>query len=319
MSKLSLEKDKSNSIGGIALKSQGSGWIRPTGIFLPDPGIVADHWLTVLLWFHGFYVENIHALFFQEETKILQAVLNSKRRVVVVAPHLGYYQSKGKTDYNASALGGGKTCERYLDQVLGALAEWRDSTLIDIDPKSKPSQKFQIADLYIAGHSGGGDAIRSAVASLGAYKDQLRECWGFDCLYSPGQVWRDWARAQSGMPLYFYFGTGTSPGKGADVLGFWKRVYGTPKSPLPLGARMLNAHLAPALLGAEMDSVAFQSSEDIKRKARAANRYEEIRREVDPLLDKPAEYWSTIIKRGLKGHYQVVSELLGPRIKQSIL
>ena len=102
-----------------------------------------------------------------------------------------------------------------------------------------------------------------------------------------------------------------------DVLGLWKPAYGTPKKPLQLGARLLNLYLAPALPGAELDMVAFQFSEDIQ--AKASNRYEEVRKQVDPLLDNPTQYWSTIIALGLKDHYPVVSELLGPRIRQSIL
>jgi hypothetical protein len=320
VSNLVLEKDKSNPMGGIVLTSKGSGWKRPTGVFLPDPGIVGEHRaLTVLLWFHGHFVKDIPSLFYKEATKILQAVLDSKRRLVVVAPHLGWFKTRTDSDYNASVLGGGKTCEQYLDQVLGALAEWYLTTLSGIDLESKPPPKFQIAELYIAGHSGGGGGIMSSVASLGGYKDQLRECWGFDCLYGSGQTWYDWARAQTRMPLYFYFGQGTQPAYNGDVLGFWKRVYGTPKSPLPLGARMLNVYLAPALPGTELDMVAFQFSEDIKAKAIAGNRYEEIRKQVDPLLDTPTKYWSTIITLGLKDHYPVVSELLGPRIRQSLL
>ena len=319
MSGLVLEKEKNNPMGGIVLISKGSGWKRPTGVFLPDPGIVGDHRaLTVLLWFHGYFVKDIPSLFYQEDTKILQAVLNSKRRLVVVAPHLGWFRTKEQSDYNASALGGGKACEQYLDQVLGALAKWYQASLIDLDLKSKPLPKFQIGDLYIAGHSGGGGGIRSSVASLGAYKEQLRECWGFDCLYGSGQTWHAWARTQARLPLYFYFGRGTKPSDHADVLGFWKLTYGTPKSPLSPAARMRNLYLAPALPGAELDRVAFQSSEDIKAKAQAGNRYEEIRKKVDPLLDDPAKYWPAIIKLGLKGHYQAVSELLGSRITQSI-
>src|SRR5207244_1700876 len=149
--------------------------------------------------------------------------------------------------------------------------------------------------------------------------EMLRECWGFDCLYGSGAVWYEWARSMARMPLYFYFGQGTKPAYNGDVLGFWTRVYGTLKNPLRFGTRMLNVHLAPALPGTEMDMVAFQHSEDIMRKATASNRDDEVRKQVDPLLDNPTEYWSTIIRLGLLDHYPVVSELLGPRIKQSIL
>jgi hypothetical protein len=76
--------------------------------------------------------------------------------------------------------------------------------------------------------------------------------------------------------------------------------------------------LAPALRGTELDQVAFQSAEDIQRKAKPGNRYEAIRKKVDPLLDDPQKYWRTLMAEGLKDHYPVVSELLAPRIRQSL-
>jgi hypothetical protein len=316
-----LETDRTNQVGGVVLTSKGPGWKRPTGVFLPDPSVVSDRHraLTVVLWFHGHRVKDVPFLFYQEDTRILQAVLGSKRRIVLVAPHLGWFKSKADTDYNASALGGGKTTEQYLDQVLDALSQWYLSTLIDIDLESKPRPKYEIADLYVAGHSGGGEGIISSVASLGAYKDKLRECWGFDCLYGSGQSWYQWARGRGGIPLYFYYGQGTKPSYNGDVLGLWRKAYGTLRNPLPLGGRMMNLYLAPALPGTEMDMIAFQHSEDLKRKPRPANRYEEVRKIVDPLLDNTDQYWSKLIAEGLKDHYPVVSELLGPRIRQSIL
>ncbi|AGA28829.1 hypothetical protein [Singulisphaera acidiphila] len=322
MGKLVLIEDKSNQGGGTVLFSnKESGWIRPTGVFVPDAGFTDSHEVvTVLLWFHGHFVKNVPYLFYKEATKILQAVTESKKDVILVAPELGWFQDKSNTTYNASALGGGKKTELYLDQVLGALSDWYVRTFIagEIDEMGGPPPKFQIANLYIAGHSGGGNGIISSVAALGGYKDRLRQCWGFDCLYGDGQSWYEWAKAQKGVPLYFYFGQGTKPAFNGDVLGFWKRVYGTPKSPIPASGRMRSVFLAPALPGTELDMVAFQSAEDILAKARPGNRYEEVRRKVDPLLDNPTKYWSTIIDEGLKDHYPVVADLLGPRIKQSL-
>jgi hypothetical protein len=314
-----FETDTSNSIGGIVLKSTGTGWRRPTGVFLPDLSVVGDGApLTVLLWFHGHRVRDIAGLFYEEKTRILPAVLGARKRLVVVAPHLGWFQSREKTDYNASALGGGSTAEQYLDQVLAALTSWYHATVNPPGRDAVPTPRMTLGDLYVAGHSGGGTGIRSVVPALGGYREMLRECWGFDCLYAAGQTWYEWARAQGGIPLYFYFGDGTKPSDNGDVLGFWRLVYGTPRNPLPLGRRMLNVHLAPALPGAELDQVAFQRFEDIKARGRPANRYEEVRLKVDPLLDSTAAYWSAILKDGLYGHYRVVSDLLGPRISQSL-
>jgi hypothetical protein len=319
MSNAVLEKDKNNPGGGTVLLSKGSDWIRPTGVFLPDSALNGNQTaLTVLLWFHGHFIEDVPALFYKEDTKILQAVVDSGKPVVLVAPWLGWWQDESHTSYSAGALGGGKKTEQYLDQVLTALADWYPTRLIDIDLDKKPPLKFQVGELYVGGHSGGGSAIMSAVASLGRFRESLRECWRFDCLYGSGESWAVWARSMGGMPLYFYFGRGTQPAFKGDVLGFWKRVYGTPKSPLPLGRRMLNLYLAPALPGTALDMVAFRFSDDIKAKPAPGNRYEEVRRLVDPLLDNPATYWPTIIKAGLKSHYEVVSDLLGPRIRQSI-
>jgi hypothetical protein len=320
MSKLVLAEDKSHKGSGFVLLSKGSGWIRPTGVFVPDAGFTSSHEVvTVILWFHGHRVKDAPYLFYQEATQLLKAVSESKRDVILVAPELGL-RDKTHAEYNASALGGGSKTQQYLDQVLGALSDWYDRTFIagEIAQMGGEPTKFQLANLYIAGHSGGGTGIISSVAALGSYKDRLRECWGFDCLYGDGQSWFQWAKARTGIPLYFYFGKGTKPSDNADVLGFWKRVYGTPKSPIPAAGRLRNVFLAPALQGAELDMVAFQSTEDILAKAKSGNRYEEVRRIVDPLLDNSDRYWPALIKEGLKDHYPVVSEFLCPRIRQSI-
>lgn len=320
MSKLVLVEDKANKFGGTVLFSKGNGWIRPTGVFVPDAGFTDSHEVaTVLLWFHGHRVKDAPYLFYQEATHLLQAVNESKKDIILVAPELGL-RDKTHDEYNASALGGGKRTEQYLDQVLGAVSDWYERTFIAGERAQMGGEptKFQLANLYIAGHSGGGTGIISSVAALGGYKDRLRECWGFDCLYGNGQTWYEWAKARTGIPLYFYYGKGTKPSDNADVLGFWKRVYGTPKSPIPLAGRLRSVFLAPALPGTELDMVAFQSTDDILAKAKAVDRYEEVRRKVDPLLDKSDAYWSALVKEGLKEHYPVVSELLCPRIKQSL-
>lgn len=319
MSQPALQEDRSNSIGGIVLKSVGNGWLRPTGVFLSDLSMIGDGApLTVLLWFHGHRVRDIAALFYQEQTRLLPAVLAAKKRLILVAPHLGWFQTREKTDYNASALGGGSTTALYLDQVLGALSDWYGASVNPPGKDPVPTPRFTLGDLYVAGHSGGGTGIRASVAALGGYQAMLRECWGFDCLYAPGQTWYEWAKARGGIPLYFYYGDGTTPADRADVLGFWRLVYGTLNRPLPVGQRMLNVFLAPSLPGTEIDRVAFQTSQDIKRKGRPGNRYEEVRLKVDPLLDNTSAYWSALLREGLFGHYRVVSELLGPRIRQSL-
>jgi hypothetical protein len=219
----------------------------------------------------------------------------------------------------ASASGGGKTTEQYLDQILGALSRWYNVTINPPGRHEVSTPQFTIGGLYVAGHSGGGTGIRTSIPALGGYKELLRECWGFDCLYAAGQTWFEWAKARGGIPLSSYFGDGTRPPDRADVLGFWSLVYDTLKRPLPPGQRMLNAHLAPSLTGTEPDRLAFRLSEDIKAKARPGNRYEEVRLKVDPLLGNTDAYWSAILKVGLFNHDRVVSDLLGPRISRAFI
>ena len=233
MSKPFLKIDPNNSFGGTVLLSHGNGWIRPTGVFVPDAGFTNSHEVvTLILWFHGHFVQDAPHLFYNEATKVIQAVIDSKRDVILVAPELGWYQNSKQSTYDAGALGGGKRTEQYLDQILATLSDWYVDTFIagEVDEIGGRPPAFRIADLYVAGHSGGGVAIKSSVAALGGYRDTLRECWGFDCLYGDGQSWFEWARSLKGMPLYFYYGTGTQPDFNGDVLGFWRRVYGTPST-----------------------------------------------------------------------------------------
>jgi hypothetical protein len=298
------------------------GWVPHTGVFVPDGVLPSfNNWVTVLFWFHGYYVKGIEELFLSDGCQIIPAVNGVGKSLVVVAPYLGLHNGDKNVDYNALLLGGGRA-ETYLDMVLAALFDWSQQNHVGLDPDARAPGNFQIGNLYIAGHSGGGDGIRSAAGSLGRYREVLRECWGFDCLYGTASMWSEWARSQGGMPLYFYFGTGTQPNKRGttDVIGFWRRVYGTLKSPLPLGGRLLNLHLAPALRGAEIDMVAFQWIEDIMARPTVPGSYEEVRKTVDPLMDlgSPSKYWSTLIAKGLKEHYPTASELLGPRIRQSV-
>src|SRR3954470_10379977 len=106
-----LEQDRTYTGSGTVLFSKGTGWIRPTGVFVPSDGFTTHHdAMTVLLWFHGWWVKDVQALFYQEATKLLPAVIASKRRVILVAPHLGWH-AEGHSDYNAGVLGGGKKTE----------------------------------------------------------------------------------------------------------------------------------------------------------------------------------------------------------------
>jgi hypothetical protein len=299
-----------NQFGGTVLTSKGNGGMRPTGVFLPPqfPSRVGQ--ATVLLWFHGYYIGGVRDLFFKEATNLLRCVSLSGKDVVLIAPFLGDFETRTNTTYRPGVLGAG-SCEDYLDAVLGDLNAWYRSKFIDLD------DGFRIENLYLAGHSGGGVGLVAAAGTLGAYRAMLQECWFFDTLYEPASTWAAFAARNADIPHYFYFGTGTAPGFNGDVNEFWRLVYGTPKRPRP-GGPSRNVKLAPALPGVALDRDAFQSVDEIRQKIHPTNPYERARSEVDPLLDQPDAYWKALKDRGVFTHYQVASQLLAPRLRQSL-
>jgi hypothetical protein len=302
-----------NQFGGTVLASKGGKGMRPTGVFLPPQFSYRVGQATVLLWFHGFYISGVRALFFKEATSLLRCVALSGKDVVLIAPFLGDFETATNTTYKPGDLGASR-CEGYLDAVFGGLTAWYRSRLIDNDDW-KPS--FRIASLYLGGHSGGGVGLVDAAKTLGKYRAVLKECWFFDTLYRPASTWANFAKSNPDIPLYFYFGTGTEPAAKGDVNEFWRLVYGTPKHPRP-GGPLRNVYLAPALPGAWLDMVAFQSVEEIRQKVHPTNPYERARSEADPLLDQPDAYWKALKARGLLTHYEVASQILAARLRQSL-
>jgi hypothetical protein len=132
----------------------------------------------------------------------------------------------GHNGYSAELTGGWG--EGYLTQVLNALAVLRDPKTLKPWARenlsrnglywlSDPTPDLHLGRLVVACHSAGGRAMRNLVGSLGRYKGNLAECWGFDCLY--GQLaapddatfWYNWANGSGGRPLYISYGPSTVP------------------------------------------------------------------------------------------------------------
>lgn len=205
-----LKQDNPDPFSGLTLFSKpGSACLKPTGVYLPPKHSSANNALNVVLWLHGYYVQNHRYLFHSDNTRVREQVLGSGRDVVLVAPFLGHNYSKGGEivgDYSVGVLGGAKWGERYLDEVLAALARFRN-------PSSPPV--LDIKNLVIACHSGGGAGMRKLVGALGKYQSRLRECWGFDCLYGQkidpddATFWYQWVSGPGGRPLYAFYGPST--------------------------------------------------------------------------------------------------------------
>ncbi|MEY9702513.1 hypothetical protein ABIF50_004965 [Bradyrhizobium diazoefficiens] len=146
-------------------------------------------------------------------TRLREQVRDSGKDVVLIAPFLGYEYAVGDTfagNYNVSDLATASWGERYLEEVLGALARF-----LGLSSTSIP--QLQIGKLIIACHSGGGNGMRNLVGNLGKYQGKLTACWGFDCLYGANArpddatFWYQWLSGQSGRALEIVYGPSTLP------------------------------------------------------------------------------------------------------------
>jgi hypothetical protein len=330
MSACELTKDPKPRVKeGVTLFGS-DGCLKHTGVFFPRPQTLQNTKLNVIVWLHGMDVEEIKPLFDENGSKVRQAVLDSQKDVVLVAPFLGHkwvtledpkpgdkvVRKDGKVKVVHGSLGLGKLgqgvgMQQYLEEVLKALANYQKT--VSGNPDAAPPN-LQIEKLVLACHSGGGVLMREATDTLGDFKKNgiLKECWGFDCLYAPVNPWYTWASTLTSATLFFYYGQGTSSGVAGIPVEFWRKVYGSPQEPVKTPLK--HVRLAPAVMGVEDDSVAFQSVDALKAKSKPSNRYEEIRKQVDPWLDNTSKYWD-ILFNAAYDHYKVASALFSPRIK----
>lgn len=174
-----------------------------TGVYVP-PGFRASAELDVIVFLHGhktgyangskMAVDRYWAPSTAPRAPLREAVDASGKNVVLVVPTLGLRSQLGGLQ-RSGAL------DAYLERVsqqLADLSPWRGTT-----PR--------LRHLVLAAHSGGGIGMLSLVG-LGdrAVRDNLRECWGYDCFYNPGadlKGWPAWAKANPNKTLFAYYAT----------------------------------------------------------------------------------------------------------------
>jgi len=238
-----LEKDGVKTFPGLTLFSKlGGTCMKPTGVYLPPRHSDTKKALDIVLWLHGWYVTDRKQLFHSDEARVRQQVLSSSKDVVLIAPFLGKKFKKGDDgDYDVSDLKTAKWGERYLSEVLAALARFQN-------PASPPV--LDIKNLAIACHSGGGEGMRYLVGTLGKYQPKLKECWGFDCLYGENLVpddasfWYQWMLGKDPRPLHIVYGPSTLPQSvKLDLMG---RGKATPKGNKadPPGPKISDLHVS---------------------------------------------------------------------------
>ncbi len=339
-----LTKEEPSPMEGLTL--WGERCSRPSAIYFPRADMLGNSQLNLVLWFHGFYVTELKEIFHlykdnnpdkNGDCRLRQSVHDAKQDLVLVAPFLGFVpykpseterkaaitpEAKEKVDKHVQAfqagakkykdveinLGEGNNCYLYLQEILEAIGNYRD--------KSK-AKAPTLGNLYLACHSGGGEGMIDVLCSLGAYTDNLKECWGFDCIYSTSYA--SAAASHQTINFYLYFGRGSSFTSAYDL---YAKKYGTSKQ---AAATNLNkVYLVPATdpkwPGVEDDSRAFQTVDAIRKKNQTALSYEKFRQELDAQLGDQ-DQWVKYLRDhqlNLRNHYTVPATLLEPRIRQTL-
>src|SRR5262245_7892848 len=175
-----------------------SGAITPTAVYIPTTYKKSGE-LNVIVWFHGHWVKDYQTQIFEAkdtqkgETKLRESVDAAGQNVVLVAPFLGFVGEGA--DYVAPKAAGGGFGD-YLEKLLDVLATQGHVGKKDIDR------------LVLACHSGSGHIFIQATRDLGKFAGRLKECWGYDCMYSRfAAAVRPWMGEFCNVPVYYYHGT----------------------------------------------------------------------------------------------------------------
>jgi hypothetical protein len=200
--------------------------------------------VTVIVWFHGFYVNKRHTLLHDLAGKEVKLLENLKGcpidELIFIAPWMGYVQESlefvlddhkekiplrkkdgtiipdkfqmrniGSPQYRGVEAQLAKSADDYLAKVLEGLANFlvsKGQALKSSD--GKEAKAFVIKNLILACHSGGGVAMRAFIGGLGGSNTTaLKGSWCFDCLYGDGDA-DFWFKAAKTAPFYdYYFGT----------------------------------------------------------------------------------------------------------------
>ena len=196
---LKAENDPPDTSCYLDIRLGSEGGLKPmTGVFFPK-GYQPKPEIDVIVYFHGHRIErknakeSIDAYWNKKYAPYfpLREELNaSGKNVVLIAPTLGPRSQPGWLLHKGGL-------DRYLNQVLAALRAHGPHK----------GSGVSIRNIVLASHSGGGTAMRYAALYGGKYTANIRECWGFDCLYD-GAASANWSRFAKSHPkskLYFYW------------------------------------------------------------------------------------------------------------------
>jgi hypothetical protein len=177
-----------------------------TGVFIPN-NFRAEPQVDIILYLHGYHrsapslsIDGYWNRAVQPHFDFREGLNATGKNVILVAPTLGPSSQAGRL-MSPGAL------DWYLDTVRLSLAQ------------HGPHQSFSggpnIRHLILACHSGGGWPMRRVATSPSRYAANVRECWGFDCLYNGGDedVWARWATDHPFSRVYIHYGNGNTARK----------------------------------------------------------------------------------------------------------
>ena len=173
---------------------------RPmTGIFVPE-GYQVQPQIDLIVYLQGYRylypsmsIDGYWSIHQKPFWPLRLGVNLSLKNVILVAPTLGP-RSEGGSLIEPGGF------DAYLDQVCLALMEH--------GPYRTARQQPMIGNIILACHSGGGYPMRQVVLTSQRYSSNIRECWGFDCLYDDDDLvatWADWAWFHPDSKLYIYY------------------------------------------------------------------------------------------------------------------
>jgi peptidoglycan hydrolase-like protein with peptidoglycan-binding domain len=194
-------------LGGEAPAQAETGMFVPAN-FKPMPSV------DLIVYLHGFkrYGPSIAMSGYWDKRRFPQHALREAtnqggKNVILVAPTLGPRSQAGRL---VSAGG----FDQYLERVLAAIGQ-------HVYGGAAPAP--QLGTLIVASHSGGGLPMRHAVLGSRKYAANIRECWGFDCMYggaSEARQWAQWAASQPTRRLFVYYtDTGGTRANSAHLKG----------------------------------------------------------------------------------------------------
>ena len=151
--------------------------------FLPK-GIAIAESVPTLVYFHGHNSDTNLENYFQSNPKTydLRPLLNGKQ-ATLIQPWGGHHSA-----FERFQTGTGLTA--LIESGLRVMIEYA------APPRPCPVRVPNPPAVILAAHSGGGKALLAAARSSSTYSPQIKQVWGFDCMYwGEGDAWVEWCRA----------------------------------------------------------------------------------------------------------------------------